>query len=71
MDRQKSLVIRRQAMTTDYYLASVNAFTLDGKLVNLDGTGNRVACISFGPEKVILIAGMNKLTPDLESAMAG
>ena len=70
VDRQQSLVIRRQAMTTDFYLASVNAFTLDGKLVNLDGTGSRVACISFGPNKVILVAGMNKLAPDLESAMA-
>ncbi len=70
VDRAQSLLIRRQAMTVDVYLASVNAFTLDGKLVNLDGTGNRVACISFGPQKVILVAGMNKLTPDLESAMA-
>jgi hypothetical protein len=43
---------------------------LDGRLVNLDGSGNRVAAMTFGPKKVILVVGMNKVAPDLESAMA-
>ena len=43
---------------------------MDGKLVNLDATGNRVAAMCFGPEKVILAVGLNKVTPDLDSAMA-
>jgi hypothetical protein len=51
-------------------IASVNAITLDGKLVNLDGMGNRVASMAFGPKKVILVVGMNKVAPDLDSAIA-
>ena len=43
---------------------------MDGKLVNLDATGNRVAAMCFGPEKVIVAVGLNKVAPDLESAMA-
>jgi hypothetical protein len=67
---EEGLARRRQGMTADYMIASSNAITLDGKLVNLDGMGNRVAAMSFGPKKVILLVGMNKVTPDLESAMA-
>lgn len=54
----------------DYYLMSSNAITLDGQLVNVDGNGNRVACLITGPENVIVIASMNKVMPDVESAMA-
>jgi len=56
-------------MTADFMIAGSNAITLDGKLVNLDGMGNRVAAMSFGPKKVILMVGMNKVAPDLESAI--
>ena len=51
------------------FLASTNAVTMDGVLVNIDGTGNRVAAMMFGPKKVILIAGINKLAADEESAL--
>ena len=51
-------------------ITSTNAITLDGKLVNLDGLGNRVASMIFGPKKVILVVGMNKVVSDEESAMA-
>jgi len=54
----------------DFMIASSNAITLDGKLVNLDATGNWVAAMCFGPKKVLLVVGMNKVAPDLESAMA-
>jgi hypothetical protein len=57
-------------MTADVMIASTNAITLDGKLVNLDGMGNRVAAMAFGPRKVILVVGMNKVAPDLDSAIA-
>jgi len=67
---EEGLARRRQGMTADIMIASSNAITLDGKLVNLDGMGNRVAAMTFGPKKVILMVGMNKVTPDLESAMA-
>ncbi|MCG6910191.1 MAG: lactate utilization protein [Deltaproteobacteria bacterium] len=67
---EEGLERRRQGMSADFMIASTNAITLDGKLVNLDGMGNRVAAMCFGPKKVILMVGMNKVAPDLESAMA-
>jgi hypothetical protein len=67
---EESYELRRQGMMADVMIASSNAITLDGKLVNLDATGNRIAAMSFGPKKVILVVGMNKVAPDLESAMA-
>ena len=70
LSREEGLERRRQGMTADVMVSSVNAITLDGKLVNLDGMGNRVAAMAFGPKKVILVVGMNKVVPDLDSAMA-
>ena len=67
---EEGLERRRQGMTADFMIASSNAITLDGRLVNLDGIGNRVAAMCFGPKKVILMVGMNKVAPDLETAMA-
>jgi L-lactate utilization protein LutB len=61
---------RRQSLLADFFITGSNAITLDGKLVNLDGLGNRVAGMCFGPKKVILVVGLNKVAPDLESAMA-
>lgn len=60
---------RRQGLLADLYLTGTNAVTDDGQLVNLDMIGNRVAALTFGPKKVIVLAGRNKLVPDLESAM--
>lgn len=67
---EEGLKVRRRGLTADVMIASSNAITLDGKLVNLDGMGNRVASMIFGPEKVILVVGMNKVAPDLDTAMA-
>jgi hypothetical protein len=67
---EDSLEPRRKGLLADVMITSTNAITLDGKLVNLDGLGNRVAAMIFGPQKVILIAGMNKVVPDVETAMA-
>jgi L-lactate utilization protein LutB len=67
---EDSLEIRRKGLMADVMITSTNAITLDGKLVNLDGLGNRVAAMIFGPKKVILIVGMNKVVPDVETAMA-
>ena len=58
-----------QALTCDTFLMSSNAISADGQLVNIDGTGNRVAALCFGPEQVIVVAGMNKVAGDLEGAM--
>ena len=58
----------RQVMA-DYYLMSSNAITIDGELVNIDGRANRISCLCWGPQNVIIIAGMNKVAADVESAI--
>jgi len=58
----------RKAFTADVFIAGCNAVTLDGKLVNTDGLGNRVAPMIFGPKKVILAAGVNKIVNDADEA---
>lgn len=60
----------RQAFLADFYLSSVNAMSEDGVIVNIDGNGNRVAAITYGPKQVIFVVGMNKVTPDVQSAIA-
>ena len=56
------------AFSSDYYFMSSNAITLDGMLMNIDGNGNRVANLIFGPEHVIVVVGMNKVVPTIEDA---
>ena len=58
----------RQVMA-DYYLMSTNAITMNGELVNIDGRANRVSCLCWGPQNVIIIAGMNKVATDVEDAI--
>lgn len=53
----------------DLYFMSSNAVTAQGELVNIDGAGNRVACLIHGPEKVVLVVGMNKVERNLEAAL--
>ena len=59
----------RRCLLTDYFITGTNALSLDGQLVNIDGVGNRVAAIVFGPKHVIVIAGMNKVAATLEDAV--
>ncbi|WP_291326590.1 lactate utilization protein [Desulfovibrio sp. UCD-KL4C] len=59
---------RRQALLSDLFITSANAVTNEGELVNLDGTGNRVAAMAFGPKNVIVLVGRNKICGDLEAA---
>ena len=58
-----------EAHQADVFLASCNAMTEDGVLVNIDGASNRVSAIANGPKKVIFIVGMNKICPDVDSAL--
>lgn len=58
-----------RTMQRDVFLTSVNALAQTGEMVNIDGTGNRVACSLFGSEEVFFIVGTNKITPDLSSAI--
>lgn len=66
---EQMLDARRRMLLSDVFISGTNAITLDGQLVNVDGTGNRVAAITFGPKKVIIIAGINKITTDVHTAM--
>ena len=66
---EELLRLRRLELTSDVFVTSVNAVTLDGKLVSIDGTGNRVAATAFGPRRVIIVAGRNKLARNLEEAL--
>ena len=59
----------RDCMFADVYLTGANGLSLDGQMVNIDGTGNRVAPIIYGPQSVIVVAGMNKVEDTLADAM--
>ena len=67
---EENLRLKRRALTADVFVTGTNALTLDGALVNVDGHGNRVAAMLFGPEKVIIVVGINKIVPDVEAALA-
>ena len=62
--------LMRKALTCDVFLMSANAVSEDGQMVNIDGNGNRVAALCFGPKEVIVVAGMNKVAGNIEEAYA-
>jgi len=68
-DRARRAELKRKHREVDVFLAGINAITTDGTLVNLDGGGNRVGNLCFGPRKVIAVAGLNKLVDSLELAL--
>lgn len=61
--------LQRQALLSDTFLTSTNALSEDGQLVNIDGNGNRVAAMIYGPDNVIVVAGINKVCKTVEDAM--
>jgi L-lactate utilization protein LutB len=65
----ENLDARRKQLTSDYFLTSINAVTIDGELVNIDGVGNRVAAMIFGPKHVIAIVGYNKIASSIDEAI--
>ncbi len=65
---EDSLAVRKSQLGCDVLLVSVNALTETGELVNRDGIGNRVAATIFGPRQVLVVAGRNKIVPDLAAA---
>lgn len=75
LDREKCatpeerLQMAKEAMFADVFLTGANALSLDGEMVNIDGTGNRVAAIVYGPKEVLVIAGMNKVSDTLDDAI--
>lgn len=66
---EENIRLKRRALTSDVFVTGTNALTLDGKIVNVDGHGNRVAAMLFGPGAVIVVVGINKVVRDLDEAM--
>lgn len=75
LDRDKAATpaereeIQRKCLLADCFITGANAISLDGQMVNIDGNGNRVAAIIYGPKTVLVIAGMNKVVATLEDAV--
>ena len=61
--------IAMDCLSADVFITGANALSMDGQMVSIDGTGNRVAAIIYGPKKVLIIAGMNKVCDTIESAV--
>lgn len=68
-DPAERKALMKQCLMSDVFLAGANALSMDGQMVNIDGMGNRVAAIVYGPESVIIVAGMNKAVDTLEDAV--
>jgi L-lactate utilization protein LutB len=69
LSKEEVLQVRLQQGRSDCFLCSANAISLTGEIVNVDGVGNRTAAMTFGPKKVVIVAGMNKVRPDFTSAL--
>lgn len=68
LSNEERMQVRRAQLTCDVFLTGSNAVTMDGRLVNTDGNGNRVAAMIFGPGRVIVVAGVNKVVRDVAEA---
>lgn len=66
---EQRLELEKQCMFSDVFLTGANAISLDGQMVNIDGHGNRVAAIIYGPKTILVIAGMNKVMDSLDEAV--
>jgi len=69
IDYEERLRLRREQLLADVFLSSTNAVTESGELVNIDGVGNRVAALSFGPKHVVVVAGRNKVVSDVDEGL--
>lgn len=68
-DKQECILLKKKALTADWYITGSNAVSADGHIVNVDHSGNRVAAITFGPEYVIIVVGINKIVDTLDEAI--
>jgi L-lactate utilization protein LutB len=66
---EEDLELRLQMGRCDCFFTSANAISAEGEIVNVDGVGNRTSAMAFGPRKVVIVAGMNKVTHDIDSAL--
>ena len=68
-DKSEVTELKKKALLADYYISSTNAVSIEGHLVNIDHSGNRVAAMIYGPEKVIVVVGTNKIVDSLDDAI--
>lgn len=68
-NREECKVIKKKALTADWYITGSNAVSIDGRIVNVDHSGNRVAAISYGPDNVIIVVGKNKIVETIDDAI--
>ena len=68
-DPAEKLRCMRDCFNADFFITGANALSLDGQMVNIDGNGNRVGMIVYGPKHIIVVAGMNKVCANLEDAV--
>jgi hypothetical protein len=68
-DKEDVTKLKKKSLLADYYITSSNAVTVEGHLVNIDHSGNRVAAMMYGPDKVIVIVGVNKIVDTLDEAI--
>ena len=66
---EERVKMMKKCLTADVFITGANAISLDGQMVNIDGNGNRVAAIVYGPDSILVIAGMNKVVDTLEDAV--
>jgi len=69
LDEEASYIRKQQCVMANTFVSGTNAITEEGALYNIDGTGNRLCAFLFGPKRVIVVAGYNKIVPTLEDAM--
>lgn len=67
---EEKLALSRAALSCDTYICGANAMTEDGEIVEVDGNGNRVAALAFGPRQVIVVCGMNKVVKTIDDAVS-
>lgn len=67
--KEESKVLKKKSLLTDWYITGTNALSLEGHIVNIDHSGNRVAAMTYGPDKVIIVVGKNKIEKTLQKAI--
>lgn len=70
IDKEESKKIKKMALTSDWYITGTNAISLEGHIVNIDHSGNRVAAMIYGPDNVVIIVGVNKIVDSLSDAIS-
>ncbi|MCM1990634.1 lactate utilization protein [Oceanirhabdus seepicola] len=67
--KEECMRIKKKSLLTEWYITGSNAISIDGRIVNIDHSGNRVSAMSFGPDKVVIVVGKNKIVDTLDEAI--